>query len=114
MSLSSYILDQLIPNIQMLPQHAHTFQILQNHRLHGLMSVDSLNMNDHFRTAMKTHPAFTMNDQLTLKKIDVATQWSLPMSTPQNVQMPDNAQTNSTIAANNSAVNILCVTNRMS
>lgn len=122
----------------MLPQHAHSFQIVQNNQMHSLMSIDSLNTKDRLRTVLKPSTSrkrdhdqtFSMGDQLILKKIDAATQWSLPMSTPisstcQNVQAPDSAQTNSanlteltpsktTIATNNSAVRPSCITNRMS
>ena len=144
--LPSYILDQLISidqneliaNVQMLPQHAHSFQIVQNNQIHSLMSIDSLNTKDRLRTVSKPSPlrkrnhdqTFSMGDQLILKKIDAATQWSLPISAPtpstcQNVQLPESVQTNSanlteltpsktTIATNNSAVHPSCITNRMS
>src|SRR5204863_61926 len=104
--LSFNILDKLISidknepisNIQMLPQEAHTLQILQNSHIHSFMSIDYLNHNQ----------ISGMGDQVNLNKTDVATQWSLQILTPKcnesksdsSVKHQDdqeNSSTNSTI-----------------
>jgi hypothetical protein len=102
-SLSSYIFDKLIyidqnepiSTIQILPQQAHTLQILQNNPLHSFMSMDSLNTKEIFLTPMTpshlqkaNHNQISgMGDQLSLNKIDVATQWSLQISPPEYIEM---------------------------
>ena len=140
-SLSSHIFDQLIhidqnqslSNTQMLPGQVHTLQILQNSRLHSLMSVDSLNTKNILHKILKpcqlqkANPTQTsdMNGQLNLNKTDVATQWSLQIITPKSnssstaqeqpkLNIPQTnstiltklSQSRTTIATNNSAVNI--------
>lgn len=75
-NLSPYILDKLIyvdhkrpmPNIQILPQQAHTLEILQNTDMSGI------------------------GDQLISNKIDVATQWSLQMVSSSNSKNVDEKQ----------------------
>jgi hypothetical protein len=95
--LSSYVLDKLvyinqkepISTIQMLPQQAHTLQILQNKHMQSFMSMDSLHMKDvSFIPSTQCHLHKTnrnqisgMGDQLNLDKVDVATQWSLQLMT---------------------------------
>jgi len=79
----------------MLPQQAHTLQILQNNHMHSFMSIDSLNSKNILRTALKpcclqkiNHNQISgINDQLNLNKIDVATQWSLQTLTPKCIEM---------------------------
>ncbi|CAF4133109.1 unnamed protein product, partial [Rotaria sordida] len=94
--LSSYILDNIIyinqkepiSNIQILPQQAHTLQLLQNNHIHNKMSIDSLTTKDIFIPSLKSYYLQKLNhnqlsgmgDQLNLNKIDVSTQWSLQIS----------------------------------
>ncbi|CAF2467940.1 unnamed protein product [Rotaria sp. Silwood2] len=91
--LSPYILDNLIyidqkepiSNIQIVPQQAHTLELLQNNHIHNIMSMDSLATKDIFIPTITPYYLQKLNhdqtsgmgDQLNLNKIDVATQWSL-------------------------------------
>ncbi|CAF0938254.1 unnamed protein product [Rotaria sp. Silwood1] len=91
--LSPYILDNFIyidqeepiSNIQILPQQAHTFELLQNNHIHNIMSMDSLTTKDIFIPSLTPcylqklnhNQTSGMGDQLNINKIDVATQWSL-------------------------------------
>jgi hypothetical protein len=109
----------------MLPQQAQTLQILQNNHIHTFMSSDSLNTKEIFPIPLiPTHnhdQTSGMSDQFNLNKTDVATQWSLQIL-PQNQNEQDQSKlhitrTNSTIltelsqsittiATNNSIMNI--------
>ncbi|CAF1659697.1 unnamed protein product, partial [Adineta ricciae] len=81
MSLSSYILDQLISidynepirkNLQVVPKQAHTLQILQTNPICSFMSGDYPNRK----------PIADLDDRYQSNKIDVATQWSVQVLTP--------------------------------
>lgn len=72
-----------ISTMQILPQHAHTLQILQKQPLNNIVSMDSFNNKDMFIPPVtpcylkKYDQTLAMGDQGNLNKIDVATQWSL-------------------------------------
>lgn len=121
--LPSYLLDQLvsidqnelIANVQMLPQHAYPFPIVQNNQLNSLMSIDSLNA----KRKRNHDQTFSMGDQLILKKIDVATQWSLPISplvpdSANSTNLTELTPSKTTIATNNSAIHPSGITNGIS
>ncbi|UJR30788.1 hypothetical protein I4U23_018308 [Adineta vaga] len=88
-SLSSYILDQLVSidqnepilkNIQILPKQAYKLQILQNNPIYSFISGDSLN----------TKAKSDVNDRIQSNKIDVATQWSLQSLSSSSLLCNDN------------------------
>jgi hypothetical protein len=125
--LSSYIFDKFvyidqkesISSIQILPQQAHTLQILQNNHIHhSFMSIDSLNTKNILRTALKSSYLQKINhnqtsgigDQLNLNKIDVATQWSLQMLTPESIEINVSKSDSSSKCQDNQANSNLHIT----
>jgi hypothetical protein len=123
--LSFHILDkfvyidekQPISSIQMLPQQAHTLQILQNNHIHSFMSIDSLNTKNILCTTLKPcclqklnhNQIFGIRDQLNLNKIDVSTQWSLQTLTPKCIEM-DVSRSNSSLKCQDDQENATILT----